>query len=285
MSISLQKANFWKRISAFLCDIILVSILAVGFATLMSAIFGYTKHFDQLESYQLQYTEQYGIKTIISNEEYENLPQEEKDKYISNDAYEQLPQEEKDKYTAADEAFSKDKNVIKTIHKLFYLTFAIVSVSLFFSYLIIYFIIPLFFKNGQTLGKKVFGLAVMRSNCVKVSNPVLFVRAILGQYTIEAMVPALLIIMILFGVLGFAGTLTLILLAILEIVVICITKTRSSIHDLLSDTVVVDYASQQIFDSQEALIEYKQQQHAEEVAKPEGISNDEEISDDSTRNK
>ena len=251
----------------------------------MSAIFGYTKHFDQLESYQLQYTEQYGIKTIISNEEYENLPQEEKDKYISNDAYEQLPQEEKDKYTAADEAFSKDKNVIKTIHKLFYLTFAIVSVSLFFSYLIIYFIIPLFFKNGQTLGKKVFGLAVMRSNCVKVSNPVLFVRAILGQYTIEAMVPALLIIMILFGVLGFAGTLTLILLAILEIVVICITKTRSSIHDLLSDTVVVDYASQQIFDSQEALIEYKQQQHAEEVAKPEGISNDEEISDDSTRNK
>ena len=55
------------------------------------------------------------------------------------------------------------------------------------------------------------------------------------------------------------------LLFVLQIGVMIATKTNSSIHDLLSDTVVVDFACQQIFDTEEELIAYKQAQHEKEV--------------------
>ena len=54
----------------------------------------------------------------------------------------------------------------------------------FLAFLVWYFILPLLFGYGRTLGKKIFGLAVIRTNLVKVSNPVLFVRTIVGMFAI-----------------------------------------------------------------------------------------------------
>lgn len=249
MPISLQKASFWKRISAHILDAILALILTVGFALGLSAILKYDSHYDKLAAYRQEYEQTYGIDLDIAQEDFDALSEE-----------------EQEQYNIASEAWSKDTRILQNNSKIFYLTLLIISLSLLLACLTIYFIIPLFFKHGQTLGKKVFGLAVMRTNCVKASNFVLFVRAILGLYTIEIMVPVLLIILILFGVLGIVGVVTLALLAILEIVVIIVTKTNSSIHDLLSDTVVVDMASQRIFNTEEEMLEYKKQLHAEEVA-------------------
>ena len=65
--------------------------------------------------------------------------------------------------------------------------------------------------------------------------------------------------------LNIVGIIVLALFFILQIGVMIATQTNSSIHDLLSDTVVVDFASQQIFDSEEELIAYKQKKHEEEV--------------------
>lgn len=252
MPISLQKASIWKRISAHLLDAILALILTVGFAAGLSAIVKYDDHYEKLAAYQQEYEQTYGIDFGISQEEFDALSEE-----------------EQAKYDVANEAWSNDERISQSYYKLFYLTLVIISISLLLACLLIYFIIPLFFKHGQTLGKKVFGLAVMRTNCVKASNPVLFARAILGLYTIEIMVPVLLILLIFFGILGIVGVITIGLLVILEIVVMIVTKTNSSIHDLLSDTVVVDMASQRIFESEEALLEYKKALHAEEVANSE----------------
>ena len=66
-----------------------------------------------------------------------------------------------------------------------------------------------------------------------------------------------------------ATALSALLLGILEIFTIATTRTRSTIHDLVSDTVVVDMASQMIFDSEEELIAYKTRIHEEEVNKRE----------------
>lgn len=240
MTLSLQKANFWKRISAYLFDVILTVMLTIGLAAALSAVFGYDKHSARLGEYYTQYEETYGIDFDITEEDYNNLTQE-----------------EKDKYTEAQEALSKDENVLQVYNTIFYLTLAIISLSLLISHLVLYFVIPLFFHNGQTLGKKVFGLAVMRSNHVRISNPVLFVRAILGLYTIETMVPVLLIVMIYFNLMGIVGVITIALLQLLQIFVVVKTETNSSIHDLLSDSVVVDFASQEIFETQEEMLAYK----------------------------
>ena len=114
----------------------------------------------------------------------------------------------------------------------------------------------------------------MRTNFVKITTPVLFIRSILGLYTIETMVPVLLLLMIYFGAIGLGGTIAIFGLLILQIAMLSSTKTSSSIHDLLADTAVVDMSSQKIFESEEALIAFKEEQHAQEAAKIEQTINE-----------
>lgn len=252
MAISLQKGNFWKRISAYLFDLIISVMLAVGVAAVVSAAVNYDAYTAELTTYYTKYETKYGIDFEISQEDYDKLTEAEKENYQN-----------------ANVALSKDANVKAVYSKMFSLTLVILSVSLLVTHLLVYFLVPLLFKNGQTLGKKIFGLAVMRTNCVKLSNPILFVRSILGLYTIETMVPVLLVTMIYFGVMGIVGTMTILLILGLQVVVMAVTQTNSSIHDLLSDTVVVDMSSQEIFESEEELIAYKEALHAKEAANAE----------------
>ena len=145
------------------------------------------------------------------------------------------------------------------------LTLLISIFAILFAYIALEFLVPLLLKNGQTLGKKMFGIAVMRDDGVRITPMMLFVRSILGKCTIEALVPLAIIALILLGNAGIFGLIALLLLAGLEIFLMIKTKTNSCIHDLLSYAVVVDMASQMIFDSEEALVEYKNKVHAEMV--------------------
>ena len=246
--LTLQKANFWKRISAYLFDIILTVTLAIGFAALLSSVLGYDKHQEQLQNYYTEYEQTYGVDFDISEEEYN-----------------QLTEDEKAKYETAADALEKDENVLATYSVIVSLSLVILSFSVLLGILSIYFIVPLFFKNGQTLGKKVFGLAVVRSNLVKVSTPVLFARTLFGMYAIETMFPLFLLAMLYFNLMGGVAVITVGLLFILQIAVLIVSKNNSSIHDLLSDTVVVDFASQRIFETQEALEEFIKEQQAIEA--------------------
>ncbi len=260
MSLNIQKANFWKRISAWLFDFIITAMLTVGIAALLSLTFGYNKISDKLstayDNYETEYETIYGVDFDVTEEEYEKLTDEEKANFL----------EAKD---ALNKAINEDKEIMGAYQKFFYLSLVLVSVSTLLSIVTVHFIVPLFFKNGQTLGKKIFGLAVMRTNCVKASSFVLFVRTVFGLYAIETIFPIAMFIMIMFGYMGIIGTITIGLLFALQIGLLIGTKYRTSIHDLLSDTLVVDMASQRIFDTQEEMLEYKQRLHAEETARKE----------------
>ena len=117
--------------------------------------------------------------------------------------------------------------------------------------------------------KKIFGIAVMRTNGVKVSNVQLFIRAVLGKYTFEIMLPVFSVILLWFSQAGIFSIGMIALILIVQIAFLIGTRktTRSAIHDLLSDTVTVDLASQLIFDTQEELIKYKEEQHAKMVTR------------------
>ena len=82
----------------------------------------------------------------------------------------------------------------------------------------------------------------------------------------ETMFPLLIVLMIYFGYLGIIGTVTLLLFFVLQLGVMIKTPTNSSIHDLLSDTMVVDLVSQRIFETEEERIDYlaEEQRLAEE---------------------
>ena len=76
------------------------------------------------------------------------------------------------------------------------------------------------------------------------------------------MIPVMIIVMIVFGIMGIVGTVVIIAMLIAQIVLVAATKARTPLHDKLAHTVAVDYASQMMFDSPEAMIAYKQRIHA-----------------------
>ncbi len=252
MMYDLQKASVWKRASAFLFDAILLSIAVVGFAFLVSSITGYDKKSGRLDEIYSRYEEEYSVDFDITEEEYLAL----------SDA-------EKQKFDAAGEALNADGEAAKTFSLVVNLTVVIVSVSLLLGFMLLEFAVPLLLGNGQTLGKKIFGVCLVRSDGVKINSVMLLIRTLLGKYTIETMVPVLIIIMIYFRVLGIYGTIVLGLMLLLQIVVFSVSRTNSFIHDLLAGTVAADMTSQRIFVSEDELIEFKKRRAAEAAAKKE----------------
>ena len=140
-----------------------------------------------------------------------------------------------------------------------------ISLSVFFAVLIAEFIIPICLKNGQTVGKKIFSIAVMRIDGVKVTPVIMFVRSILGKYTVEIMIPLIILLMAFLGVGSIVTFGVVVLIVLFEIGLVIFTKTNSLIHDVLSSTVTVDLASQMIFDSPEAKQEYQLRIHNEDA--------------------
>ena len=241
-----QRASILKRVSAFLLDIILISVLATGFAWLISIIVNYDARSDKLNESYNAYYEAYGIDSELKEEEYNAMTDEEKA------AYDQ-------KLKAMEEAMQQDKELQKQFSQVVSLTLLMVSLGIFFAYIILEFVVPLILKNGQTLGKKVFSLAVMRVDGGKVTPFMMFVRTLLGKYTVETMIPVAIIVLILFGSGGIIGITVLGMLTILQIGLFVGTHNHTPIHDLFAQTVVVDLSSQIIFDTEAEMIEAKKQ--------------------------
>ena len=257
MSFSLQKASFWKRISAFMFDATLMVVLSLAIMIGLHAILKIDAKIDRLEAYRVEYATEIGLNLNITAEEYDALTEEERKAYD-------------DKLLEMNKQLAQDKEVMDLNANILTSISVTITVSLLIGTAIWYFVIPLFFKNGITLGKKIFGLAVIRTNGVKLTNPVLFARSLIGFYAIETMFPLTLIFMTLFGALGIVGIITPILFLVLQIGVMAYTKTNSSIHDLLTDTVVVDMASQQIFETQEERTEFDKAEGARKAAEADG---------------
>ena len=251
MILDLQKADSWKRISAGIFDFIMTAIIVLFVGMGISAILNYDGYVADLGECYERYEKEYGIDIDI----------------IGTEEYDKLSDEQKQKYTEADEKFSKDEQVIYLREMLINLSIIILVLSIVFAFLIWEFIIPLILKNGQTLGKKIFGIAVIRYDCVRVSPVLMFARSILGKCTVETLVPVFAFAMFMlqiggiFSLIAFAGVL------ITQIAFFFITRERTLIHDVMAQTVVVDISSQMIFDTPEALLEYKQKLQAEKAAK------------------
>ena len=177
----------------------------------------------------------------------------------------QKSEAEQQAWNNAYQALVKDEEAMYSYNMVINLTLVISTLAILLGYLVLEFFIPVKLGNGQTLGKKIFGVAVMRTDGVMVTAPLLFIRTILGKFTIETMIPVLICIMIFFNTIGVVGTLILGLILLLQIILMISTHTNSCIHDLLAKTVAVDMHSQLIFETEEELIAYKNKVHAEKV--------------------
>ena len=244
----IQKAGMLKRISAFLLDFILMTIAVTGFAFLISTITGRENYVDKMNERKEFYEEKYTVDFDISEEDYNKLDENER-KHI-DDAYVEYRRDEEYLY-----AFNMQAN----------LTLIMITFSLLLSYVILELVLPIIFGNGQTVGKKVFSIGIVHVNAVRLTGLGLFTRTMLGKYTVETMIPVILLMMVLFGGGGITGLLVLGLLLILELFTFFKNGQNTPIHDVLAHTVCVDLSVQQIYADEQELIKHKERLHAEQV--------------------
>ena len=235
MTFDLQRANVWKRISAFLFDVILLAIACVLCAWGLSALLGFDAQYQTLMARYQAAADACGLDMSIMTQTYSTL----------TDAHE---------------------TAVHAYGMVIQLSILIVSFGVLSGYLLLEFLVPLLFKNGQTLGKKIFGVALMRNDGVRIGHVTLFVRTVLGKYAVETMIPIMAVMMLFFGNLNIVVLGIVLILSVAQFVLFLATRKHSLIHDLLADTVAVDMASQMIFNSTDELVAYKAKLQAEKVA-------------------
>ena len=250
--LDLQKASLWKRISAALFDVIMLSIVVVGAALLLSVLLGFDGYVEQKNSLEHRYMTEYGLDPDLTQAELDAFSEAEKEAY-------------RERQALANEAYGKDPDVVYVYNMLFSLAMMIVSFSVLLGYLLWELVIPLLLKNGQTVGKKIFGVALMRTDGVRLSSTQLFIRTVLGKCTLGCLLPVYGGILTVFGIAPLLGVVALLGVPLIQIVLFLVTRKHTPLHDLLAQSVAVDMASQLIFDSPEALLAYKKRIHAEDV--------------------
>lgn len=244
MIYDLQKASFWKRISAYLFDGIILGILAVGIALLFVQVFQLDSHAQAFDDYYTAYAEKYNVNFDVTMEEYEALTPEEQKQL--DDAYTALTEDPQ-----ANKLYATMSNLVLLTTTLGVLTACMMTE----------FLVPLFLKNGQTMGKRIFGICVIRTDGVRLSPLQLLIRTLLGKFTLETMIPLYMVMMILFGDIGLLGTMIVLGLLTLQLILLATTQNSSAIHDLLAQTVVVDMHSQLIFRSPQDAMAYRSKHH------------------------
>lgn len=250
MSNEIQKAGMWKRIAAWMLDAIFLSVLAVGFGYLLANALGYDAYGNTLDAAYARYETEYGVVFDITQE-----------------AYQAMDEGQRQNYDAAYAALIADQEAMHAYNMMLSLTLVITTGGLLLGIMLWEFMIPLWLGNGQTLGKRAFSLGLVREDGVRLNTMQLFVRTLLGKFTIETMIPVYILLMLFWGTIDLTGTLILAAMLVGQAVCVGVTRNNSAIHDLLAGTVVVDMSSQTIFRSTEELIDYQKRVAAERAAR------------------
>lgn len=250
MDHDIQKASLWKRVAAGLLDLILILILATGTAWVISLAVDYDGYNARLQQVYQDYAQEYGIDINLSAEEITALPEQ-----------------QQELYRQADAAINQDNNARYLFTMVVSLMLLLVTGGILVAYIMVEWLLPLMLGNGQTVGKKVFSLCLIRNDGVKMNNLQLFVRAILGKFTVETMIPVYSVIMLIFGQGNYFILLLAVAVPIVQMILLVATRNHCLFHDLMVGTVVVDYGSQKIFKTTDDLVAYQKKLAAERAAK------------------
>ena len=226
----IQRAPVSKRLFAFLADVILAGLLAAGLFLVLSTVFRTDSYRERYERIKAEYEQKYGVTFDLTNEEYNALGKE-----------------AQQNYSDAVDAMNGDAEANEAIRTSYMLSLATLAGGIFVAMLLLEFVVPLIAKDGRTPGKLLFGLGVMRSGRIRISGPVLFVRGIVGKCLFELILPIAILFSVFTGITGPFGLILLGVFAAAEVAVLIRSKGSSMLHDVLADTVVVDWQSQRIF--------------------------------------
>ncbi len=249
----IQVASMWKRGAAFLLDLILVFIIFTGAWAGISEWMHFDDRLAEMDSITRSYADKHGID--LDKLYAPGFTQADVDEELSN------------RIKAADEEMAQDPEAVRLHDLLNNLKLLSITLSVLAAVLIVDLVIPLLLKNGQTVGKKVFSLCLIRNDGVKMNNLQLFTRTILGKYTVETMIPVYVLVMLSVGTADLLSLILVLVLAVVQICCLIFTRNNSALHDLMAGTTVVDMPSQRIFQSTEELVAYQKELAAERAAR------------------
>ena len=250
MDHEIQKASLWKRVAAGILDVILLLTLATGMAAALSALVGYDSYNQEYQQINQKYAAQFGIDLNISSEAYQNLTEQ-----------------ERQPYDAFDKAINGDSRAVYLYNMMINLMLLIITGGILIAFLVLELLMPLLMKNGQTVGKKVFSLCLVRNDGVRMNNIQLFTRTVLAKFAVETMIPVYMVLLLLFGQGNIVSILVVAAILLTQLFSMIATRNNCLLHDLMSGTVVVDYGTQRIFGSTQELIDYQAKMAAERAAR------------------
>lgn len=249
MILDLQKASMWKRASAFLLDAILLIVLATGLFSLISMVTGYDRYQQTIDAAYERIAAEYGVTAEMA--------------YKTADT---LTAAETEAIMAANAAIAADQEAVHAYQMVASLSTLIITFGLLGAFLALEFAVPMFLGNGQTVGKKVFGLGVMHLECVRLRPVALFIRTVLGKFAVGAMPLAMSGLFVISGMGSPIFLLIALALLAAQVIILIVSRENAALHDKMAVTVVVDLGSQMIFDTHEQVLEYKKKLAAEKAA-------------------
>ena len=153
-----------------------------------------------------------------------------------------------------------DEEANKAVKSLYLSVFGIFTSGIIASFLIFDFAVPLILKDGRSLGKRLFGIGVIRTGFTHVSPFIVFTRNVIGKGVFEFLLPIMILISSVMGLTVVFGIALLAVFLIAETVVLIKSSGGRFLHDVLADTVAVDWESQRIFVNEEERDEYIKEQ-------------------------
>ena len=179
----IQKASGFRRLAAFLLDVILVCILATGFAAATTSLIKYDDLSGKLNEKYLEYglasynEEGNLVHCEIPFQEQGESDEDYLERLKTNDCYNAYVNLNND-----DEAIALEAELVRY-------TFIIITVSVLLSTAIVYLVFPLLFMNGQTLGMKFVQVGLVTNKGIQVNFANVFLRWSMGFFIIDIMIP------------------------------------------------------------------------------------------------
>lgn len=220
MDKTLQKAPFFKRLLALMLDWMFIVIIIFTCVIPMSFLLKVDEYSEKFDQYYSEYEKKYGVDFDLTEEQFNAMTEEELKLY--EEAY---------------NALTSDEEANKAHDALFKRMLGSIELAILAGYLVMDVLFPLMLKNGQTLGKRVFGLAVRRTAGEPASMLTILSRTVIGKFTVQTAIPALAVCSILMGSLNLIGILYIV--AILVANIVLLIKKNKALHDVLADTIVV----------------------------------------------
>lgn len=220
------KANMINRVAAFFLDFVLFVILVTGSLFITAKIANFDSHNDILhEQYREIGYEKFNEET---NEWY----------YISEDD---------ENFNIVIEKYKKNEIIQKEESYINSFVLNAPLLCIFIAMFIVEILLPLIFKNGQTLGMKCLKVAFISNNQIAVKPLQVFIRGLFGKIVLMGLIPFMGLFFAFFNPNGgLSGTLIIVLIYGIHFVMLFASKNKSSLSDMIGQMYAVDY-NQTIF--------------------------------------